>query len=196
MATQLPDSDPQTTPPHDLPATGGAESGLPVELGPMPSERDPVAELGEELRDMQDRHLRLAAEYDNFRKRTARERFDDRQRAQGDLASALIDALDDLGRVAHLDPATTSATDIVAGVEMVERKLFKALGERGLERVGVVGDPFDPTTHEAVGGVPAPTAALDQTVAAVFQPGYRLGGQLLRPARVQVYLHAGEDAGA
>lgn len=161
---------------------------------PAAADEGPLADLSDELRDLQDRHLRLAAEYDNFRKRTARERLEDRQRAQGELARGLIDALDDLGRVADLDPAATSATDIVAGVELVERKLLKALAERGLERIGVEGESFDPTLHEAVGGLPAPSPEQDQTVAAVFQPGYRLGGQLLRPARVQVFMHMDGDA--
>lgn len=180
-----PTPEPDPTPPEDA-------ADLPVEAGPPPAEPDPVAELSDELRDLQDRHLRLAAEYDNFRKRTARERLEERQRAQGDLARALIDALDDLARVAHLDPAVTSAQDVVAGVELVERKLLKALADRGLERVGAVGDPFDPTLHEAIGAVPADTPDQDQTVAAVFQAGYRLGGQLLRPARVQVFMTTGE----
>lgn len=164
---------------------------MPVEAGP-PTESDPVSELSDELRDLQDRHLRLAAEYDNYRKRTARERLDERQRAQGDLARTLLEALDDLGRVSAFDPATTSAADLAAGVDLVERKLLKALSERGLERVGVVGEPFDPNLHEAIGSVPATTPEQDQTVAMVFQPGYRLGLQLLRPARVQVYMRMGE----
>lgn len=188
-----PDTD-ETPPDARQDAAAGPDDGLPVEAGPPPAEPDPVAALGEELRELQDRHLRLAAEYDNFRKRTARERVEDRQRAQGELASALIDALDDLGRVAHLDPAATTATDVVAGVELVERKMLKALTDRGLERVGAVGDPFDPNLHEAIGGLPAPSPDLDQTLAAVFQPGYRLGATLLRPARVQVYMHADEGA--
>ena len=190
MVKRQPESEPGTPPADEaLP-----DEALPVETGPPTPDQDPVAELSDELRDLQDRHLRLAAEYDNFRRRTARERLDDRQRAQGELAVALIEALDALGRVAHLDPAATNATDVVAGVELVERKLLKALSERGLERVGAVGDTFDPTLHEAVGAVPASSPDQDQTVAAVFQPGYRLGAHLLRPARVQVYMVTGGAA--
>ncbi|HKI96014.1 MAG TPA: nucleotide exchange factor GrpE [Gemmatimonadales bacterium] len=145
-------------------------------------------ELRAELADLQDRHLRLAAEFDNFRKRSARERLELRARAQGEIVALMLEALDDLGRVAHLDPEQTSAGDVVAGVEMVERKLLRQLGSAGLERVGVVGEPFDPNVHEAIGTVPTDKAAADHTVAAVFQPGYRFAEQLLRPARVQVFV--------
>ncbi len=151
-------------------------------------------ELRAELAELQDRHLRLAAEFDNFRKRNARERTELRARAQAEIVSLMLEALDDLGRVAHLDPEQTSARDVVDGVEMVERKLMRQLGSAGLERVGVVGEPFDPNVHEAIGTVPTDDQAADHTVAAVFQPGYRFAEQLVRPARVQVFVATASGA--
>lgn len=139
-----------------------------------------------ELAEWKDRHLRLAAEYDNFRKRTARERDELRMRAQADLARRLLDALDDLGRVAHLDPAAAAAPDVIAGVELVERKVLRELMGAGLETVAAADVPFDPAVHEAIATVAAESPDRDHTVAAVFQPGYRFNGTLLRPARVQV----------
>jgi molecular chaperone GrpE len=144
------------------------------------------ADLEAELAEWKDRHLRLAAEYDNFRKRAARERDELRTRAQGDLARRLLEALDDLGRVAHLDPAATAAPDVIAGVELVERKVLRELAGAGLEAVSSTDVPFDPAVHEAIATVAAASAEQDHTVAAVFQPGYRFNGTLLRPARVQV----------
>lgn len=166
-------------------ATEASATAQPV--GEAESQPDAVAEL-------QDRYLRLAAEYDNFRKRTARERLELRTRAQADLASALLEALDDLGRVAHLDPQTAAAADVIAGVELVERKVLRQLEAAGLERIVESGVPFDPNLHEAIAQAPADAPEQDHTVAAVFQVGYRFGGQLLRPARVQVRVWSGEEA--
>jgi len=145
-----------------------------------------VGVLEAELTELKDRYLRLAAEYDNFRKRTSREREDIRSRSQADLARCLLDALDDLGRVAHLDPAATAAADVIAGVELVERKVLRELGTAGLEVVNATDVAFDPELHEAIATLPTPIESEDHTVAAVFQVGYRFKGVLLRPARVQV----------
>jgi molecular chaperone GrpE len=153
-----------------------------------------VPDVAAQLAELNDRYLRLAAEYENYRKRTTRERLELRGRAQGDLVAMLIDALDDLGRVAHLAPEATTARDVIAGVELVERKLLKQLEAAGLERVAQVDVPFDPNVHEAIAQAPAATPEQDHTVAAVFQTGYRFNGQLLRAARVQVRIWAGDQA--
>ncbi len=139
-----------------------------------------------ELSEQRDKYLRLAAEYDNFRRRTAKERQEAQQRGQGDLLKSMIDSLDDLGRFAHVDPATADAKTIVDGVSMVEKKLLKTLSGLGLEFLNPVGEPFDPALHEAVMTEPAASPDEDHVVARVFQQGYRFNGQLLRPARVVV----------
>jgi molecular chaperone GrpE len=156
-------------------------------------EEEKVRRLTEELAQAKDQFLRLAADLDNFRKRTARERTEMWARAQADVVSNVLDTLDDLGRVARLDPERTTTRDLLTGVELVERKLLKELESAGLERVGTVGEPFDPNKHEAVSTVPAPSADQDHLVSAVFQPGYRFGGALLRPARVQVQIWPDRD---
>lgn len=142
-------------------------------------------DLSRELDEQRDRYLRLAAEYDNHRRRSARERQEAGARAQADLVRHLIDALDDLGRFAHVDPATTDATTVVEGVAMVEKKLLKALGGAGLEVVDPAGQPFDPALHEAVATEPAGAGGANR-VTRVYQLGYVFAGQLLRPARVVV----------
>lgn len=143
------------------------------------------------LDEQRDKYLRLAAEYENFRKRTARERQEAESRGQATMVAALIEALDDIARFAHVDPSTTDAATIVQGVDMVERKIFKALGALGLEVVNPVDHAFDPAIHEAVATEPALSAEDDHVVAKVFQPGYLFNGQLLRPARVVVKLWPG-----
>jgi molecular chaperone GrpE len=133
-----------------------------------------------------DRYLRLAAEYDNYRKRSLKERQDAGARAQGDLVRQLIEALDDVARFAHVDPASTDAATVVQGVDMVEKKLLKALGNAGLEVINPVGETFDPAMHEAVATEPTSAKEDDHVVSRVYQPGYVFKSQLLRPARVVV----------
>jgi molecular chaperone GrpE len=154
-----------------------------------------VVRLEAEVGDLKDKYLRLAAEYDNFKKRSARERTEMWARAQADLVQRLVDALDDLARFAHVDPAQTDAKTIHDGVDMVERKIWKGLDAAGVTRVDQVGVPFDPNLHEAVTTRPADHPAKDHTVGAVLQPGYQMGGALIRPARVVVLQWQGGDEG-
>jgi molecular chaperone GrpE len=142
--------------------------------------------LEQQLADQRDRYLRLAAEYDNFRKRTARERAEGTSRAQAELVSRLLDALDDLSRFAHIDPATTDPQTLHKGIDLVEQKVLKALTAAGLEVIDPLDQTFDPTVHEAITTETALSPEDDHTVAKVFQKGYRFNGQLLRPARVVV----------
>jgi molecular chaperone GrpE len=145
-----------------------------------------TAELERKLAEAQDRFLRQAAEYDNYRKRTIKERTELVPRAQADIVKQLLDPLDDLARFAHVDPSTVDAATVVQGAEMVEKKLMKALSAAGLEVVDPVNQSFDPQFHEAVATEPALSAEDDHVVARVYQVGYRFNGQLLRPARVVV----------
>jgi molecular chaperone GrpE len=170
---------------------GIVEPGLSARAG---ASDQTVKQLSEELEGLRDRHLRLAAEYENFRKRTSRERSETWSRAQADVVSSILDALDDLGRVLDIDPAIASTQDVMKGVELVERKLVRELGSAGLERVGEVGESFDPNRHEAIGSIPAASAEEDHTVGSVLQVGYRFGGALLRPAKVQVRLWDGSGS--
>ena len=145
----------------------------------------------QDLAALNDRHLRLAAEFDNYRKRTERERTETWSRSQAELAAGLLDVLDDLQRVAHVDPETTPVASLLDGVQLVERKLLRALTAAGLEEVDPTGQRFDPASMEALMTVDAETREQDDTVSSVFQKGYRFKGQLLRPARVQVRKHNG-----
>jgi molecular chaperone GrpE len=146
----------------------------------------PREDVDQALAEQRDKYIRLAAEYDNYRKRTLRERQESHARGQAELTKQLIDALDDLGRFAHLDPSTVDAATVEQGAELVERKLLKALGAAGLQVINPVNQTFDPTQHEAVSTEPALSPEDDHVVSRVFQQGYLFNGQLLRPARVVV----------
>ena len=150
---------------------------------------DPVGDLQREITLERDKYLRLAAEFDNFRKRMTRERIEAEARGQGELVRRLLDPLDDVARFAHVDPAVTDSATLVEGVAMVEKKLDKSLRAAGLETVNPAGEKFDPALHEAVATQPTDDPELDHTVAQVYQVGYTFKGQLLRPARVVVRQH-------
>ena len=145
---------------------------------PLPAEAD--------IEEQKDKYLRLAAEYDNYRKRTQRERQEERARSQGELVKQLIDGLEDLARVAHVDPATVDVGTLIHGADIAERKLLKALQYAGLVIINPIDQAFDPALHEAVGTEPALSPEDDHLVARVYQPGYLFNSQLLRPARVVV----------
>ncbi|MDH3289496.1 MAG: nucleotide exchange factor GrpE [Gemmatimonadota bacterium] len=153
-----------------------------------------VERLAAELEEQNDRYLRLAAEFDNFRKRAVRERAELRQRSQAEFARKLLEALDDLGRVVALEAANATVHDVINGVHLVEQKLMRELEHAGFQRVGAEGEPFDPNLHEAVATRPASGDGLPGTVGSVLQPGYRLGEVLLRPARVVVWIEGEQQA--
>ena len=154
--------------------------------GDLGTTDEQVADLERRLADQQDRYLRLAAEYENYRKRSIRERAESQSRGQADLVKQLLDPLDDLSRFAHVDPDTVEAATVVQGAEMVEKKLLKAFSSAGLEPIDPVNQTFDPKLHEAVATEPALSPEDDHVVSKVYQVGYVFNGQLLRPARVVV----------
>ena len=173
----------EEAPPLRGPAAPAA--GLPVE----PAE-GAIHRLEEQLRESNDRYLRLAAEFDNFRKRTARERLELADRAQAALLIKLLEILDDVDRIVASDPGTP-ALALLEATLLVDKKLRKELEGAGLERLDPVGQPFDPSVHEAVSVIMPPSPEKDHTVSATFQVGYRFRGNLVRPARVQVYSSEG-----
>jgi molecular chaperone GrpE len=171
----------QTTEAND----GGTDAEAGLEGGPS-SGVTADAGIGSELASEREKYLRLAAEYDNYRKRSAKERSDAGARAQADLVRQMIEALDDIARFAHIDPNSTDAETIVQGVDMVEKKMMKTLGAAGLQVINPVGETFDPSLHEAVATESTSAPEDDHVVSRVYQPGYIFNSQLLRPARVVV----------
>jgi molecular chaperone GrpE len=166
------------------PETGG--HGVPAE----PAE-GAVRRLESQLEETRDRHLRLAAEFDNFRKRVARERVELGERAQAALVTRLLEVVDDMDRLSA-DRSAASAESMREAIGLVDKKLRKELETAGLERIDPVGEPFDPTLHEAVSAIAPPSPDRDHLVSATFQTGYRYKGTLIRPARVQVYSEHGQ----
>ena len=188
----------------DPDADGGDGRGSPETSDREPPEEEstedmslhPDAErLKAELSALNDRHLRLAAEFTNFRRRAEAERSQSWARGQADLLRNFLDGLDDLERVGAWQPESTSVEALVEGVDLVERKFRQALEVAGAEVLEPVGEEFDPNTMEAMVTVPADSPDDDHKVQGVFQKGYLFKGHLVRPARVVVYKHeAGESS--
>lgn len=179
-----PDAPEEETAPADTAVE--AEANGDVRDEPRPAAGGPANDEASALRE---RHLRLAAEFDNYRKRVERERGESWVRAQAQLLERLLEPLDDLQRIAHQDVGSTSAAALQEGAVMVEKKFRRVLEAVGVEEIEAEGRPFDPTIHEALTTVPAGDEEEDDTVAQVYQKGYLLKGVLLRPARVVVRKH-------
>jgi len=167
-------------------ATAPVQGGTDIDAPDTDLIENRISELQRDLTSERDKLLRLAAEFDNYRKRMMRERLEAEGRGKAELVKEILEPMDDIARFAHVDPAVTDSTTLVEGVAMVERKLEKTMKTAGLEVVNPVGEPFDPTKHEAVGTEPAQSPEEDGTVGRVYQLGYTFRGQLLRPARVVV----------
>lgn len=145
-----------------------------------------LAALEAEHAQLLDRHLRLQADFDNHRKRTARERGEAQAAGLEKLARDLLGGLDDLERAQHFAAQPDGKlADLQQGVALVRQELLGALGRHGLCEIEALGAPFDPKVHEAMAQAVHPEAAPGQ-VLEVLQRGYRLGERLLRPARVVV----------
>ncbi len=145
--------------------------------------------LRDEFEALNDRHLRLAAEFNNYRRRVEAERLESWSRAQADLVGRFLDVLDDLQRVAGLDLTNATVEGIMEGIDLVERKFVRVLSDAGIEIIDPSGEAFDPSRMEAVMRVEAESEADDDRVAQVLQKGYALKGHLVRPARVSVHKH-------
>jgi molecular chaperone GrpE len=160
-----------------------------------PTLEEVIETLSAELEVLEDRHLRVVAEFDNFRKRTVKERAEQSQRAQADLARQLLESLDDLARVSQLGSSDHDAAAILEGVQLVERKLQRSLEQLGLKRIEAVGQRFNPQLHEAMVTVGTEDPEEDETVSQEFAKGYTFGNSLLRPSKVEVKMYRPAEEG-
>jgi len=150
--------------------------------------REGAAEgIAQELAELRDRHLRLAADFENFRRRALKEREEAHHYGHQNLVKDLLPSVDNLERaIDHARKGGEGAQGgLLEGVELVLRELQSVLAKHGVTPIEALGEPFDPALHEAMAQVPDATRP-PNTVVEVFQRGYQLRGRLLRPARVVV----------
>ena len=164
---------------HDVSDETVAPPSLEAQLALITADRD---QLAAEKGDLQDRLLRGRAEFDNFRKRTERERSDYIQFAAMEMVKDILPVLDDFERAIKVE---TGDREYAKGVELIYQRLFDSLKKMGLEPINTEGQLFDPNVHQAVERVPSADAN-DQAILGEFQRGYNFKGRLLRPAMVRV----------
>ena len=151
---------------------------------PSVGQADPLAELTVEKNALQDRLLRLAAEFDNYRKRIDRDRRDQADAAVASAIEDLLPIVDNLDRALEA-PAGEDADSYREGVELIHRQMLDLLRRRGVTPIESVGADFDPQLHQAVAHEASPEHR-EGEVMEEFRRGYKLGDRLLRPAMVKV----------
>lgn len=144
---------------------------------------DPVAELEAEVQDLKDQNLRLYAEFENFRKRTAKERLELFSTANQELMSALLPVLDDFQRALRADESPIENE----GFKLIIQKLESTLTNKGLKPMeNTTGKEFDVETMEAITRIPAPEESMKGKIIDEVEKGYYLGNKILRYAKVVV----------
>ena len=188
LAAQLADETeaPNGQAPEDISGEVPLEEPLPLE----PADGPDLDELGKALQEreaeveaLKDQLLRMRAEFDNFRKRTAREIEHIRKTAAQDLILDLLPVVDNFERA--LEHAGATDNGFVEGVAMVLEQCRDVLKARGLETIPGEGEPFDPNVHEAIAQLPS-DGHPSGIVIEEYQRGYRMGGTIVRPAKVVV----------
>ena len=150
---------------------------------PTPSE---LEILQGKFDDVNDKYLRLQAEFDNFRRRTAKEKLDMVAVAGKDIIIGLLPTLDDCERALKALKQSDASASAIEGTELIYNKLFSFLKSRGLEPIDAMGKDFNTDFHEAVAQIPAPAEDIKNKVIDVIQQGYTLNGTIVRFAKVVV----------
>jgi molecular chaperone GrpE len=170
----------------DIDASAAAETAGAAVAADLPSPTDSATEELQRQRDeFKDLLLRKTAEFDNFRKRTERERQSVSESAAADLIGEIVPLLDDLERALKAEPGSEAAEAYRRGVELIHRQLSDTLRKRGVRPIETTGADFDPYYHQAVSYEPA-AGHRDGEIIEEFRRGYMLGDRLLRPSMVKV----------
>jgi molecular chaperone GrpE len=145
-----------------------------------------MEKLQAELAEQKDKYLRLFAEFDNFKRRTAKERIELIQTAGKEVIASLLDVLDDFERAEKTMESVQDTAAVKEGVQLVFGKLRSTLEQKGLKPMNSVGEEFNPDLHEAITEIPAPAPELQGKVIDQVQKGYYLGDKIIRFAKVVV----------
>jgi len=148
--------------------------------------REEMEALQSKLAESHDKYIRLFSEFDNYKKRTSRERVELIKTAASDVVSELLPVVDDFERALASFPADQEPDAIRLGVELVYTKLKGILEKQGLKEIEAMGAPFDTDYHEALTNIPSPDESMKGKVLDVIQKGYMLNDKVIRFARVVV----------
>jgi len=163
-------------------------NGNPHELPEVPvSETEKrIAELEEQVAQQNDKFLRLYSEFDNFRKRTAREKVELLNTAGEDIIKNLLPIIDNFERAIKTNETSTDIKAVNEGINLIAQMMKSSLHQRGLVAVKSIGEPFNTDLHEAITEIPAPTPDLKGKVLDEVEKGYTLNGKVIRFAKVVV----------
>ena len=193
-AAPWPDADQSTTNPAQeefLHASEAASEHAVRDAGPGSmagnDANDEVERLTGEVAALNDKHLRLYAEFDNFRKRTAKERMELMQFAGENTLKNMLPVLDDMERAIQNNEKVDDAATVKQGFSLIHAKLLSILGSQGVQTMGdLIGQPLDVDRHEAITKAPAPSDAMKGKVIDVLENGYTLHDKVIRYAKVVV----------
>ena len=162
------------------------ESASAKRKGKKAASNKKVKELEEKLADLNDKYLRLFSEFDNYRKRTLKEKIELRETAAEDMMLGLLPVLDDFERaLQHIEEASVDA-NFKDGVLLIFNKFITFLTQKGLEQMKTIGEEFDTDFHEAITNIPAPSPDMKGKVVDEVEKGYILNGKVIRYAKVVV----------
>jgi molecular chaperone GrpE len=154
---------------------------------PKHKKEDKVEKLEKEVAELNDKYVRLYSEFDNFRRRTLKEKIELSKTASAEIIETLLPVLDDLERAYNaIDPIEGTHSAMKDGVGLILNKFLMTLTAAGLEPIKALGEPFDTDFHEAITNIPAPSEEMKGKVVDVIMKGYMLGGKVLRFAKVVV----------
>ena len=159
-------------------------AGEPEEETKEEAKKEPTAE--EKLAELQDRYLRLSAEYDNFRKRTLKEKIDLQKSANENLLEALLPVADDFDRAMQSVDEAKDIEAVKEGMKLISGKFMAFLNQQGVKEIEASNKEFDTDLHEAITKIPAPSKKLKGKVVDVIQKGYFLNDKVLRFSKVVI----------
>lgn len=157
-----------------------------TEEGDSTENNDPVKKSKAELAELKDKYLRLYADFENYRKRTAKESLELRKVAGQEILSSLLPVMDDFDRAKQIAEKPDSKETFSEGIQLLYHKLQSVLKQKGLQKMESNGEVFDPELHEAITEIPAPSEDMVGKVIDTVEPGYFLNDKIIRYAKVVV----------
>lgn len=165
-------------------ATDNKQQELPQE--PVNESEKRIAELEEQVAQLNDKYLRIYSEFDNFRKRTAREKVELLNTAGEEIIKNLLPILDNFERAIRTNETATDVKSVNEGINLIAQMFRSSLQQKGLQAMNSIGEQFNTDLHEAITEIPAPTPDMKGKVVDEVEKGYTLNGKVIRFAKVVV----------
>ena len=152
----------------------------------LDKQEEKMQDLGQKLDELNDKYLRLFSEFDNYRKRTQKEKLELFKTASEDVMIAILPVIDDFERAIKSTDENSMDDNYKEGVELIYNKLINTLKQKGLEQMSSLGEEFDTDFHEAITNIPAPEPGMKGKVVDEIERGYKLNDKVIRFAKVVI----------